>query len=144
MADKKPKPKPDSRWKAGKSGNPAGRPKGRPDRRTAWRAELGDALPAILRKLTNAALAGDLQASALILARVAAPLRPSREPVAVEGINADASATETARGLIAAALRGELPTDAAAELVAALGAVARISQIDELAARVAELENRNV
>jgi hypothetical protein len=125
---------------AGRSGNPGGRKPGSIDRRAALRATLAADLPAIVRKLVEAAKAGDVSAASLILSRCMAPLRPSREPVEVEGINANASATETARGLIAAALRGELPSDAAAELVAALGAVAKVREVDELAARIDALE----
>ncbi len=134
--------KPKARFTRGKSGNPKGRPRGVPDRRAALRDALRDELPAIVAKLVEAARAGDIAAASLILSRCLPPLRPSREPVTVEGIDAAGSATETARGLIAAAVRGELPTDAAAELIAALGAVAKLCEVDDLARRIEALENR--
>jgi hypothetical protein len=90
--------------------------------------------------LIEAAKSGDVQAAGLILSRIAPPLRPSRELVAVPGIATGATATEIAQALVVAATRGELPSDAAAELVAALGAVAKLREVDELAARIAALE----
>lgn len=129
-------------FQPGRSGNPAGRPKGVPDRRRILRDTLAGELPTIVAKLIDAAKAGDVQAASLILSRCLPPLRPSREPVTIAGIPTGASATEIAQALVQAATRGELASDAAAELVAALGAVARLREVDELAARITALESR--
>src|SRR5690606_41062991 len=102
------------RWKPGESGNPAGKPKGAIDRRSKWRAELGDALPAILAKLVDAAKAGDTTAAGLILSRVAPPLRPARETAVVAGLAEAGTIAGRAEAVLAAAARGELPSDAAA------------------------------
>lgn len=130
-------------FQPGVSGNPEGRPQGVPDRRRILRDTLSGELPAIVAKLVDAAKAGDVQAASLIMSRCLPPLRPQREPTAVPGIPGDASATEVAQALVAAATRGELASDAAAELIAALAAVARIREVDELTQRIATLESRH-
>lgn len=126
------------------SPNPAGRPRGIPDRRTALRDVLGKELPAIVRKLVAAAKSGDVQAASLILSRCLPPLRPSRDLIALPGLTQDATPTAIATALVAAAMRGELPSDAAAELVAALGAVGKLREVDDLAARISALEKGSI
>lgn len=135
MTDKK-----SSKYKPGFSGNPRGRPKGRPDRRTAWRAELGDALPAILRKLIDAALEGDTAAAALLLSRAAAPLRPERAPVDVPPVCDAGTLSEAAQALVRAAASGTLAPDVASELIAAIAATARLREHEEILARIETLE----
>jgi hypothetical protein len=135
--------KKDTKWKRGESGNPRGRKVGSKDRRSALRDVLGAELPAIVARLVDAAKVGDVQAASLLLSRCLPSLRPSRELVEVPGLKADRTPTEVATALISAATRGELPSDAAAELVAALGSVARLREVDELAARIAALEKGN-
>lgn len=130
-------------FKPGESGNPAGKPKGTRDRRSVWRETLAGELDPILAALVAKAKSGDVQAAALILSRTCAPLRPSRAPIDVPGIPEGATATEIATALVRAATRGELPSDAAAELVAAHVAVARLREVDELAARLEALEARH-
>ena len=124
----------------GKSGNPRGRPPGRPDKRAAWRAELGDALPAILARLVEAAKAGDVQAAALILSRVAPPVRPQREPVELPALAKARTLGEQARAILAAVAAGELSSDQAAELLAAVANAASAIETDELARRLDALE----
>jgi hypothetical protein len=128
------------KFRKGQSGNPQGRPKGRPDKRAAWRAELGDALPAILSRVIEAAKAGDVQAAALILSRVAPPLRPQREPVELPALAKAGSLADQARAVIASVAAGELSTDQAGELLAALANAAAAVETDELQKRIAALE----
>lgn len=137
-----PKKKP-SRWKPGQSGNPRGKPKGAKDRRTKWRDQLGADLDAVLAALLTAAKRGDVPAIALVLSRCAPPLRGERALIAIPGLPSGASATELAIALVRAACNGTLASDAAAELVQALAAVGRLREVDELAARIAKLEEGN-
>ena len=131
-----------TKFKPGKSGNPKGRPKGIKDRRTQWRDTLRKELPDLLTKLVQMAKEGDPQALKLILDRVAPPLRAQSEPVEIPTLAAAGTLTERAQAVITAVADGALSTDAASDLLAALANVARITEIDELAARVAALENK--
>ncbi|MGB3070403.1 MAG: DUF5681 domain-containing protein [Ottowia sp.] len=127
-------------WKPGQSGNPAGRPKG-----VGEVAKLRDAIrvhiPAIVERLTVQALEGDVQAARLLLERTIAPLK-AMEPTQALTLP-DGTLTEQGRAVISAVANGELAPGQGAALVSAIGALARVSEIDELAARVAVLENAN-
>jgi hypothetical protein len=135
--------KKDTKWKRGESGNPRGRKVGSKDRRSALRDVLAKDLPEIVRRLIAAAKNGDVQAASLILSRCLPPLRPSRELIDVPGLKADSTPTAIAQALVQAACNGTLPPDVASELIAALGSVARLRELDELVQRVQKLEEEN-
>ena len=63
-----------SRWKRGQSGNPSGRKAGT-GRVAEMRAGLAECLPEVLSSLSKAAVAGDMQATRILLDRVLPPLR---------------------------------------------------------------------
>ena len=102
------------------------------------RAAIGDNVPAIIERLTAAALAGDVGAARLLLERVIAPLKASEEaaPLALP----DGTLTEQGRAVVAAAAAGTLAPGQAAALLASLGTLAKLTEADELARRVAALE----
>ena len=87
----------------------------------------------------DAALAGDLQAAKLVLDRISPPLKAQAAPVLLDLPRPD-NATDTAAAIIRAAADGELPPDIAAQLVATVGTLARIIEIDELKDRLESLE----
>ncbi len=127
---------PDGRFRAGKSGNPSGRPKTESARLRAILAEQGED---IVKVVLDAALAGDLQAAKLVLDRISPPLKAQAAPVLLDLPRPD-NATDTAAAIIRAAADGELPPDIAAQLVATVGTLARIIEIDELKDRLESLE----
>jgi len=127
---------PSGRFSSGVSGNPTGRPK---SESAALRAELAEHGPAIAAVVIEAALGGDLQAAKLVLDRISPPLKAQAAPVLLDLPNSD-NATATAAAIIRAAADGELPPDIAAQLVAAVGTLARIIEIDELKDRLESLE----
>lgn len=129
-----------NKFKPGKSGNPKGRPVGIIDRRTKWRDTLRAELPDLLKRLVVLARAGDVQALKLILDRVAPPLRPQAEPVEIPAVATAVSLGAKARAVLDALGAGQLTADSAADVLAALGSIARIVEHDELAARIAALE----
>lgn len=120
----------------GQSGNPSGRPK-KPT--SELRRQLGEHGPALVEKTVQLALAGDTAALKLCLDRIAPPLKPSAERISVD-IPEGANLSDAARALIGAAAAGQLPGDVAAQLVGAIGATAKVVEIDEITARLEALE----
>ena len=136
------KPKPTATaWKPGKSGNPAGRPKGIPNPQTKLRRMI-DA-EGIVAKLQEAALAGDVQAARTLLERALPVYRASAEPVQLPGLNDALELADKAQAVLAAIADGSIPPDLGAQLVTAIGTVARVAEVDELARRIAALEEHH-
>ncbi len=127
---------PNGRFPPGASGNPTGRPK---TESAALRAELAEHGPAIASVVIEAAIGGDLQAAKLVLDRISPPLKAQAAPVLLD-LPREENATGTATAIIRAAADGEIPSDVAAQLVTAVGALARIIEIDELKDRLESLE----
>lgn len=127
-------------WKPGQSGNPAGRPKGTGEV-AKLRSAIAEHVPGILQRLAQQALGGDVQSARLLLERTVPPLKPieSAQVLALP----DGTLTDQGRAVLAAVAAGELAPGQGAQLVSAIGALARVSEIDELAARVAALEEIN-
>jgi hypothetical protein len=103
------------------------------------RAILADHGDDVVKMVLDAALAGDLQAAKLVLERISPPLKAQAAPILLDLPRPD-TATGTAAAIIRAAADGELPPDTAAQLVAAVGTLARIIEIDELKDRLESLE----
>lgn len=125
------------RWKPGESGNPAGKPKGSGELQKL-RAALSDVVPEILDTLKAKALEGDVGAARLLLERVLPPLK-AMEPAQAMPLPAG-TLTEQGRAVLAHVAAGELAPSQGAALLGAIGTLARVSEIDELAARVEALE----
>ena len=126
------------KWKAGESGNPNGRPPGVGEV-TRLRESIAAHLPAIITQLVTKAKEGDAQAARLLLERVLPALKPIEQAVALslpdgEGI------TGQGRAIVQAVADGTLAPGQGAQLLAGLGSLARIVEIDELEKRIALLE----
>ena len=125
------------RWKSGESGNPAGRKPGTGDV-AKLRAAIGQRVPELLESLMSKALEGDVGAARLLLERSIAPLR-SVEPNQALHLP-DGSLTAQGRAVLAAVATGELAPGQGAALLGAIGSLARVVEIDELTARITQLE----
>ncbi len=136
MAD----PKRPGRWKAGESGNPAGRKPGTGDV-AKLRTAIATQVPAIIKKLTDAALAGDVGAARLLLERTVPPLKASEEMAALA--LPDGSLTEQGQAVVRAVAAGELAPSHGAALLGSLGTLAKLTEADELERRIAALEERH-
>ncbi len=88
------------------------------------------------------ALEGDVGAARLLLERTVAPLRATELAQALSLPNG--TPTEQGRAVMAAVSAGELAPSQGAALIAALGVLARVAEMDELAARVEKLEKHHV
>ncbi len=125
-------------WKPGQSGNPAGRPPGVGEI-GKLRAAIGERVPELLAAMMTRALDGDVGAARLLLERAVAPLKGIEQAVTLQLPN-DGTLTAKANAVLAAAAAGDLAPGQAAQLIAALGTLAKISEVDELAARIEKLE----
>jgi hypothetical protein len=102
---------------------------------------LKDDLPAIFDTLRQQALAGDAAALRLVVDKIIPSPKAIEEPVPIA--LPDGSLTEQGRALLRACAAGEIAPGQAASLVGALGQLARVSEMDELDARIRKLEEAN-
>lgn len=126
-------------WKPGQSGNPKGRSPGSGEV-AKIRAAIAAEVPAILKTLVEQALAGDTQAARLLLERTVPALKPAEQAQAI-ALPAG-SLTEQGRAILAAVAGAELAPGQGAALLGAIGALARVAEIDELAQRIEALEKQ--
>ena len=133
-----PKKKPPGRWKPGESGNPKGRTPGTGEV-AAIRAAIADRVPELLAAMMTRALDGDTGAARLLLERAIAPLKGVEQAVTLQ-LPDGGTLTAKASAVLSAAAAGDLAPGQAAQLIAALGTLAKIHEVDELAARITALE----
>ncbi len=124
-------------WRPGQSGNALGRAPGSGEV-ARLRAAIREHVPAIIERLVQAALTGDVGAARLLLERVCAPLKAS-EDVNLLALP-DGSLSEQGRSVLAAVAAGEIAVGQGAALLSSLGALAKITETDDLARRIASLE----
>lgn len=129
--------KTDTQWKPGQSGNPTGRPP-RALKTAKLRADIEKDVPAIIAKLVEQAKAGDAQSARLLLERVVPAIKPVDLPTPLE--LPDGTLTDQAKAVLAAAGLGAIPAAQAAQLISALGSVAKLVEVDDFAKRIAALE----
>ena len=126
-----------TQWKPGQTGNPKGRPPGI-SAITRLRESLASDVPEILSALVLAAKGGDVAAAKLILERVLPSLKPTEQTQALS--LPDGTLTEQGRAVLASVAAGQLAPGQGAALLGAIGTLARVTEIDELTARIAALE----
>lgn len=116
-----------------------GRPTGKPDRRQIYTA-IKDDIPAILKKLTEQALAGDAQSARILLERSIPVVKASdiHREIPITG----STAVERAQSVLDAVSSGELSLSEATTVMQLIGAAAQIEINTELLSRVELLEHR--
>ncbi len=129
-------------WRPGQSGNPGGRPPGTGEV-AKLRQAISEHVPEILDKLVQQAREGDAQAARLLLERVIPPVRPVELPALLD-LPAGGALADHGRAILQATGEGVLGPQQAAQLLAALGALARVVEVDELARRVQALEDGKI
>lgn len=128
-------------WQPGQSGNPKGKTPGSGELQRL-RASLATDLPDILAGLVLAAKGGDVQAARLILERILPPVKAIEQAVELE-LPDGGTLTAKAAAVLSAAAMGDIAPGQAAQLIAALGTLAKISEVDDLAARITNLEAKH-
>lgn len=93
----------------------------------------------LIRKVIELAKNGDIQALKVCIDRLCPPMKAQSAMVKVDLPEAQ-NLGDTAHAIIRAAASGQLSPDIAAQLVGAVGTLARVTEIDELKARLASLE----
>ena len=136
-----PKKKRPGRWKAGESGNPAGRKPGTGEV-ARLRAAIADRVPELLAAMMTRALEGDVGAARLLLERAIAPLKGIEQAVEL-ALPDGGTLTALGRAVLLAVAAGELAPSQGAALLGAIGTLARVTELDELAARITALEGKN-
>lgn len=126
-------------WKPGQSGNPAGRKPGTGEV-AQIRAAIAERVPELLAAMMTKALEGDVGAARLLLERAVAPLKAAEQTQALT--LPDGTLTEQGRSVLASVAAGELAPSQGAALVSAIGTLARVTEIDELAKRIDKLEEK--
>lgn len=127
----------DGRFLPGQTGNPNGRPPAMP---SELRQRLTDASPEIIEGVIEAAQGGDMQAARLVLERIAPVTRSTAAPVVIPALEAAESLSGKAKAIVDAVARGECPPDIGATMIQAVGACAKIIEIDEIDRRLTALE----
>lgn len=130
-----------TKFKPGRSGNPAGRPKGTKDRRTELRELIKPHAPDLIAKALALANEGDTAALKLLLERAVPPYRPTGEAVAFP-MPKQGSLADSGRAVMKAIADGKLPPDMGRQLIDALAALGRIVELDELDKRLSALEEK--
>jgi hypothetical protein len=128
------------RWTKGQSGNPAGKPPGA-GKVQKLRDAIQQDVPEILSNLATQAKAGDVQAAKLLLERTIPALRPETRPHAIPSPDQPGLVPQGLT-LLEAVGRGEVPADVASQLVQALGTLARVTEMEELKARLEAIESQ--
>lgn len=128
-------------WKAGQSGNPAGRPPGQSDI-TKLRAMLTPQAPELLETVLKAAKGGDMVAARLILERILPAVKPAEQALGFPLVGK--SLADKGMAVMGAVSAGELSPSQGSQLITAIGALARVVEIDELERRLTDLEKQHV
>ena len=136
------KKRPPNQWQPGQTGNPKGRPPGQSEI-TRLRASLAGDVPDILAGLVMAAKGGDVQAARLVLERILPPIKAIEQAVELQ-LPSGGTLTAQGHAVLSAVAMGELAPGQGAALLGAIGTLARVTEIDEIEARLSKLEAANV
>jgi hypothetical protein len=91
--------------------------------------------------MVAAAKGGDVQAARLILERILPPFKPAEQ--AIELALAGHTLTDKGKAVLSAVTAGELTPAQGSQLIAAIGTLARVVEIDDLERRICDLERLN-
>ena len=125
------------KWIRGISGNARGRPRGT-GQVAQLRQAIADRLPSIVEKLIESALAGDTQASRLLIERCIPALRPTDAPTGFD--LPQGNSMLRANAIFAQMASGSLSIADGATMINALHNTAKLEEIALLAERIATLE----
>lgn len=132
-----------SKFQPGRSGNPKGRPKGSKNRNKRLMDALEKDLPQLVAATKKKALTGDVAALRLLLERLIPVKKSESSTVVIKNFDKAKTLTEKANVIVDAIANGLVPPDVGTSLIAALGNMAKITEMDELLKRVEVLEKND-
>jgi hypothetical protein len=106
------------------------------------RASIAGDVPEILAGLVTAAKGGDVTAAKVLLDRVFPAVKPVEHTQELD-LPEGGTLTAQGRAVLCAVAMGELAPGQGASLLAAIGSLARVTEIDELETRIATLEKHH-
>lgn len=128
------------KWEKGNAPG-AGRPPGRRNRSTIWLDELGaEGIETVIAKVKDRAVAGDMMAAAIVLARVWPRRRGRPVPLDLPAVETPAGLVQAQAALVAAMARGEVTPDEAATVTTVLENQRRSLETLDHERRLQELE----
>lgn len=130
----------DTRFKPGQSGNPSGRAPGSGEV-GRLRQAIALHIPAIVEQLVLQAQGGDVGAARLLLERVLPPVKAVEQAQSID--LPEGTLTEQGRAVLRSVAAGELAPGQGAQLLAAIGTLGKVVELDELVARITALEGKN-
>ncbi|WP_063779058.1 DUF5681 domain-containing protein [Caballeronia mineralivorans] len=128
-----------TQYKPGQTGNKRGRPPGAKNRSTEIARALADQGSAIAKVVVDAALAGDMQAATLVMSRLYPALK-ARSQVVQFDLDTTLPLVEQARQVLQSVANGVLDADTGKQLIDTINSFGKLREIDEMSARVMELE----
>jgi len=123
-------------FKKGQSGNPSGRPKKDTANLKPLLAMHGEA---VLQKVIDTALEGDLTACKLVLDRLYPAIKTQAMPVSIP---VGDSLPETGSNVVTETMNGNVPPDIGASLITALSNQAKLVEFTELSQRLERIEQQ--
>jgi hypothetical protein len=139
MTEKKDKLRPG--WKPGQSGNPKGKAKGTRNKATMLAiAILEKDIEAIAKKVTEAAIGGDLQAARMVLERLVPPTRERPVSLPLPDTSTTEGVSQAQQAILAAVATGELTPGEGTALSGIVEQHRKAIETQELEQRIAALE----
>jgi hypothetical protein len=130
-------------WKKGVSGNPGGKAPGTRSKLNLVAAEFLKEGSAVAQVVIEAAKGGDMSAAALVLTRISPPLRAAVEKV-IFNLDQTKPLAEQAKEILNAVSRGLVDPDTGQMLIGCLDKIGNLKAVEELEARLAALEDKQL
>ena len=128
------------KWVKGmRSPFPSGRPRGLVDKRMKVIQALEGDAHAVTRVVIEAALAGDMQAAGIVMARISPALKSQAQTVQFD-FNSEGSLTDQIRQILQGISLGQVPPDVGRQIVEAVASLSAVKQLEEVEARLTALE----